>query len=71
MTSTTLATWIHGIMGLAIIAAATTLLAMGDISESTGIALFTAAIALVGGSATAAVALKVPPAAVTKPRPPA
>ena len=61
MSSTTLATVIHGIMGLAIVAAATTLLALGDLDSSTAIALFTAAIGLVGGSAMATVALKVPP----------
>ena len=60
MSSTTLATVIHGIMGLCIVAAATTLLALGDLTESTAIALFTAAISLVGGSAMATVALKVP-----------
>lgn len=61
MSSTTLATIIHGLMGLAIVAAVTTLLALGDLSESTAIAMFTAAITLVGGSAMATVALKVPP----------
>ena len=61
MSSTTLATVIHGIMGLCIVAAATTLLALGDLTESTAIALFTAAISLVGGSAMATVALQVPP----------
>ena len=60
MSSTTLAVIVHAIMGLAIVAAATTLLALGDLSESTAIALFTAAISLVGGSAMATVALKVP-----------
>ena len=66
MNGTTLPLLIHGIMGLAIIAAVTTLLALGDLSESTAIAMFTAAISLVGGSATAAMALKVPPAATTR-----
>ena len=61
MSSTTLATVVHGIMGLAIVAAATTLLALGDLTESTAIALFTSAIALVGGSAMATIAMKVPP----------
>ncbi len=62
MSSTTLAVVTHAVMGIAIIAAVTTLLALGDISESTAIAMFTAAITLVGGSATALVALKVPAA---------
>ena len=62
MNGTTIAVLTHAIMGLAIVAAVTTLLAMHDITESTAIALFTAAITLVSGSATAAVALKVPTA---------
>lgn len=62
MSSTTLATLIHGIMGLAIVAAVTTLLVLHDLTESTAIALFTAAISLVSGSAMATVALRVPPA---------
>ena len=60
MNSTTLATVVHGIMGLAIIAAATTLLALHDVSETTAMALYAAAIGLIGGSATTALALKVP-----------
>ena len=60
MSSTTLATIIHGVMGVAIVAAATTLLALGSISESTGMALFAGAIGLIGGSAATALALKVP-----------
>jgi len=48
-------------MGIAIVAAGTVLLALGDLDSSTAIALFTAAIGLVGGSAMATVALKVPP----------
>ncbi len=60
MNGTTLAVLTHAIMGVIIIAAVTTLLALHDISESTAIAMFTAAITLVGGSATALVALKVP-----------
>ncbi len=60
MNGTTLAVLTHAIMGVIIIAAVTTLLALHDISEATAIALFTAAITLVGGSATALVALKVP-----------
>jgi hypothetical protein len=62
MSGTTLAVVTHAIMGIVVVAAATTLLALGDLTESTAIALFTSAIALVGGSATAAVALKVPTA---------
>lgn len=67
MSSTTLATVIHGIMGLAIIAAATTLLALGKIDPQTGMALFAGAIGLIGGSAAATLALRVP----TSSQPPA
>ena len=63
MSSTTLATIIHGVLGLAIIVAATVLLALGHISPTTGMALFAGAIGLVGGSAATALALKVPPGA--------
>ena len=61
MSATTLATILHGVMGLAIVAATTTLLALGDLTETTAMALFAAAIGLIGGSATTALALKVPP----------
>ena len=60
MNSTTLATVIHGIMGLAIVIAATVLLALGSLTETTAMALFAGAIGLIGGSATTALALKVP-----------
>jgi hypothetical protein len=61
MTSTTLATIIHGVMGLAIVAASTTLLALDHIDGTTAMAMIGAAIGLVGGSAGIALALKVPP----------
>jgi hypothetical protein len=60
MSSTTLATIIHGVMGIAIVAAATTLLALNDLDTTTAMALFAGAIGLVGGSAATALALKVP-----------
>ena len=60
MSSTTLATVIHGVMGIVIVAAATTLLALGDLTETTAMALFAGAIGLIGGSAATALALKVP-----------
>ena len=60
MSSTTLATVIHGIMGLAIVAAATTLLALGKLDSTTAMALYAGAIGLVGGSAATSLALKVP-----------
>jgi ABC-type nickel/cobalt efflux system permease component RcnA len=61
MTGTTLATIVHGVMALAIVAAATTLLALGSMDSTTAMALFGAAIGLIGGSAGIALALKVPP----------
>lgn len=63
MSSTTLATIIHGAVGVALIAAATTLLALGDLDATTAMALYAAAIGLVGGAANTALALKVPPGA--------
>ena len=60
MQSTTLAVLTHAVMGVVIVASVTVLLAMHDIGESTAIAMYTAAISLVAGSATASVALKVP-----------
>lgn len=60
MRTTTLAVLTHAVMGVVIVAAVTTLLALHDLSESTAIAMYTASISLVAGSATATVALKVP-----------
>ncbi len=60
MTGTTLATLIHGILGIAILAAGTTLLALDDLQETTFLALVSAAIALITGSAATALAIKVP-----------
>ena len=62
MSTTTLATIIHGAVGLALVAAATTLLALHDIDSTTAMALYTAAIGLITGSASTALALKVPTA---------
>ena len=61
MSSTTLATVIHGVVGLAIVAAATVLLALGNLDSTTAMALFAGAIGLAVGSAATALALKVPP----------
>lgn len=60
MPSTRLAVVIDGILALAIVAAATVLLALHDISESTALALFGVSVTLIGGSAKALLALKVP-----------
>lgn len=62
MSATTLATVIHGVIGLAIVASATTLLALHDIDSTTAMALYAAAVGLIGASANTALALKVPPA---------
>lgn len=60
MSGTTLATLVHAIIGVCIIASVTVLLALHDLSESTAIALYGAAITLVSGSTLATLALKVP-----------
>jgi hypothetical protein len=60
MSSTTLATIGHLLMGLAIIVSATVLLALHDLTETTAMALYAAAIGLIGGSLNTALALKVP-----------
>lgn len=60
MTSTTLSTVIDGGVALVVIAASTVLLALHDISEPTALAIFGVGITLVGGSAKALLALKVP-----------
>ena len=60
MNGTTLATITHGVIGLALVAAATVLLAMSKIDSTTAMALYTAAVGLIGGSASTALALKVP-----------
>lgn len=60
MSATTLATVVDGIIAVALIAAATVLLALHDLSESTSLAIYGVAITLVGGSAKALLALRVP-----------
>jgi uncharacterized membrane protein len=60
MSSTTIATITHGVLGLAILAASTTLLALHDLQETTFLALVSASIALITGSAATSLALKVP-----------
>lgn len=61
MSATTLVTAIHGTVALAIVAAATTLLALHDVDSTTALALYGAAIALVGGTTNTLLALRVPP----------
>ena len=60
MSNTTIATVTHGVLGLIVIAAGTTLLALHDITEATFLALVSTAIALITGSAATSLALKVP-----------
>lgn len=60
MSSTTLVTVIHGLVAVAIIVAATVLLALHDIDGTTAMALYTAALAAVGAGTSTALALKVP-----------
>lgn len=60
MASETLVTIIHGAVALAIIAAATVLLALSKIDGTTAMALYTAALAAVGAGTSTALALKVP-----------
>lgn len=60
MQSTTLVTIIHGIVAVAIIAAATVLLALHDIDSTTAMALYTASLAVIGAGTSTALALQVP-----------
>lgn len=60
MSSTTLAVVADLIVAVAIIAAATILLALDKVDSTTAMALYTAGIGLIGGGTKAAVALKVP-----------
>lgn len=69
MTGTTLATIVHAVIGLSLVAAATVLLALHDIDSTTAMALYAGAIGLIGGSANTALALKVP-ASSSPPNPP-
>ena len=57
---TTWAVIVDGVIALALIAATTVLLALHDLSETTALALFGVAVTLIGGSAKALLALKVP-----------
>lgn len=60
MTSTTLAAVTHAIIGLALVVSATVLLALHDLDSTTAMALYTAAVGLISGSAATSLALKVP-----------
>lgn len=69
MNSTTLVTVTHGVVAVAIIAAGTVLLALHDVDSTTALALYGAALALVGGATNTLLALRVP--ATTQPQAPA
>ena len=60
MNSSNLVTVIHGVVAVAIIAAATTLLALDKIDGTTAMTLYTAALAAVGAGTSTLLALKVP-----------
>lgn len=60
MAPSALVTLTHAVVALAIIAAATVLLALHDIEGETAMALYTAALAAVGAGTSTALALKVP-----------
>ena len=60
MSSSTLVTVAHLAVALGITAAATVLLALRDIDATTALALYGAAIALVGGTTSTLLALRVP-----------
>jgi hypothetical protein len=60
MSSTTIATITHGVLGFAILVAGATLLSLHDLQETTFLALVSASIALITGSAATSLALKVP-----------
>lgn len=74
MSTSTLVTITHGIVSVALVTAATVLLALHDIDGTTALALYGAGIALVGGTTSTLLALRVPassvpPASVTEPAP--
>jgi hypothetical protein len=60
VTATTLVTVIHGVVALAIVGAATALLALHDVDSTTALALYGASLALVGGTTNTLLALRVP-----------
>lgn len=60
MASTTLVTVVHAVVALAIIAAATVLLALHDLDATTAMALYGTALAAIGAGTSTALALKVP-----------
>lgn len=60
MASTTLVTIVHAVVAVAIIAAATVLLALHDLDSTTAMALYGTALAAIGAGTGTALALNVP-----------
>lgn len=60
MSPTVLVTLVHGVVAVSIVAAATVLLALHDVDSTTALALYGAALALVGGTTNTLLALRVP-----------
>lgn len=65
MSATTLVTIVHGVVAVCIVAAATVLLALHDVDSTTALALYGAALALVGGATNTLLALRVPTSTTT------
>jgi ABC-type nickel/cobalt efflux system permease component RcnA len=61
VSASTLVTVIHGVVAVAIVTSATVLLALHDVDSTTALALYGAALALVGGTTSTLLALRVPP----------
>ncbi len=60
MSSTNLASITHALIAIAIVASATTLLALHDLQESTAIALYTVALGAVGAATGIKLAKDIP-----------
>lgn len=69
VSTSTLVTITHGIVALGLVAAATVLLALHDIDGTTALALYGAGIALVGGTTSTLLALRVPASPPPNPAP--
>lgn len=69
MSPTTLVTLIHGVVAVSIVASATVLLALEHIDSTTALALYGAALALVGGTTNTLLALRVPAPGQSEPPP--
>lgn len=67
MSAETLAVVVDALIALAVIGAATALLALGKIDATTGISLFGVSVTLIGGSAKSLLALRVPAPAAPRP----